>query len=121
MRYKEIGEMVGEIFSSVERRGDELFFRSIERTWHMYHVQDCCESVTLEDICGDLADLEGSAIVSATEETNSDGPPDDDDVHDDSHTWTFYHIRTHKGTVTLRWYVESNGYYSESVDIEVIE
>ena len=106
----------------------ELYFlcsdgNSDDIVFKMYHQQDCCEDVSVEDITGDLNDLIGSPLLVA-EERESDGKSsyykDDDDDEDDwgSYTWTFYELATIKGSVSLRWYGSSNGYYSESVDVE---
>lgn len=88
--------------------------------YRMDHEQDCCESVSIESIVGDLADLIGAPILKAEEASNSDqGPlidPEYPDWPDDSYTWTFYKIATIKGYVDIRWYGTSNGYYSERVD-----
>lgn len=48
-------------------------------------------------------------------------PSDFNESEHDSYTWTFYKFRTKKGCVTIGWYGESNGYYSESVDFEEID
>lgn len=81
----------------------------------MYHSQDCCESVSVEDIVGDIADLIGNPILTAEERTSDQNPAGINKKYQDSFTWTFYELATIKGSVTLRWYGESNGYYSESV------
>lgn len=92
--------------------------------FRLYHSQDCCESVRIEDINGNLEDLVGSPLIIAEEWSNSQEDPEGVTViatHcDDSFTWTFYRFATIKGYVTIRWYGESNGYYSESVDFERI-
>lgn len=126
MSYVKIEELVGQTFKSVIGKAgdDELDFVTDTHIYRMYHKQDCCESVWLDDIVGDLDDLVGSEITFATEETNRDEeepPAINDGWQDDSYTWTFYKIGTNKGSVTLRWYGTSNGYYSESVDIIKIE
>ena len=84
----------------------------------MFHERDCCESVSVEDICGELSWLVGAPILMAEEVCNVPLPAKDS--WDESHTWTFYKFATTKGYVTIRWYGTSNGYYSESVDIEKI-
>ena len=83
------------------------------RKFHLLHVQDCCESVELEDVCGDVEDLLGVPIIVAREVTNIDLGPKH--RYTESCEWTFYRIYTQKGSVVLRWYGESNGYYSERV------
>lgn len=69
--------------------------------------------VTVKEITGDLSDLLNHPLLMAEMVTNKDK---DLEIGDGSFTWTFYKIATIKGSVTIQWYGESNGYYSESVD-----
>lgn len=120
----EFSSLVGVTLSKIEiseKSRDEInFYATDGRRWRMYHEQECCESVYIEDIVGDLEDLIGSPIVVAEKVSNSEDPCKEDDC-DYSHTWTFYKIDTTKGGVTIRWYGTSNGYYSESVDFELVQ
>ena len=87
------------------------------KTFALFHSQDCCESVVVESVTGDLADLVGSPILLAEEAKSKDDPPGyKHEYEPESQTWTFYKLRTIKGSVDIRWYGSSNGYYSESVD-----
>lgn len=121
----EFSTMVGKTLVSVVKNSDndELLFETTDGgKYRMYHSQDCCEGVTIDDICGDLEDLIGSPILVAEEAISEGKNPDGVPVPDyqDSFTWTFYKIDTAKGGVTIRWYGNSNGYYSESVDFEKV-
>lgn len=96
------------------------FVAEDERKFVFWYEHDCCASCSVEDVCGDLSDLVGSPIVEAEEVSNyaPDKAPweaDKDRYAPESFTWTFYRFSTAKGTVTVRWLGESNGYYSESV------
>ena len=82
----------------------------------LLHHQDCCEHVQLEDVVGDPEDLVGEVLLIAEERVS-----EDEGDWGYGQTWTFYTFRTHKGAVDLRWVGESNGYYSERVDIEVVK
>lgn len=98
---------------------DELYFLTEDfRVFRMYHGQDCCEMVTIDDINGDLEDLVGSPLVMA-EVATKDVP--NKEKRDESDLWTFYRFRTIKGDVNIKWWGSSNGWYSVEVDFEELK
>lgn len=109
--------LLGKIIKKIDITlpGNEMIFTCSDNTkYKFFHYQDCCENVYIADIDGDLNDLIDLPLLSAQEisQNKNDG--------DNSATWTFYKFSTTRGFVTIRWIGESNGYYSESVDIEEI-
>jgi len=100
---------------SVNLNKQILFTTTDDEQFLMYHNQDCCESVHIEDVVGDWNDLIGTPILKAEESSNSDDPPVESKYEPDSYTWTYYKLATIKGYVDIRWFGESNGYYSEDV------
>ena len=117
----QISELVGVTLDAIDGAtagSEEVLFRATDgRVWRMYHYQDCCESVDVNEVIGDISDLIGSPIARAEEVSNSDKP---NDGGDNSWTWTFYKLATIKGEVVLRWLGSSNGYYSEDVDFRLV-
>jgi hypothetical protein len=67
------GLTVSEI-TGAETGSERIIFVTESKTFAMYHSQNCCESVSVEEIVGDIADLIGSPILEAEEVTNSDEP-----------------------------------------------
>lgn len=120
----QFSDLVGKTLEAISGTvgDDSMEFQCTDGThYKLYHYQDCCESVSIEDICGELSDLIGSPILVAEESTSGDNPEGVTVGYQDSFTWTFYKLDTAKGGVTIRWYGSSNGYYSERVDFtEVI-
>lgn len=115
----EVSSLVDITLTRAAQVGCEIHFEALGgRKLVMKHRQDCCESVDIESIVGDLSDLVGVPLLVA-EEVSSDGVPpvDPGDAEYGSFTWTFYKFATIRGYVDIRWYGTSNGYYSESVDL----
>lgn len=91
------------------------FHTECGEVFRMFHHQECCEIVWIEDICGDLEDLIGTRINLAEER---EGEFEQDDESGAIQAWTFYEIATIKGSVTIRWCGNSNGFYSVGVSFE---
>lgn len=122
--FKDVSDLVGLTLKSIENNDNvEIIFTTDQgRKFKMYHMQDCCESVYIESVVGDFADLIGTPITMAEEVSGPDIPPPEgcEPYGSDTYTWTFYKLATVKGYVDIRWYGESNGYYSERVDFQEI-
>ena len=111
-----IGQRIAAVKGMEEASDEILFTFESGATARFYHYQDCCETVAVCEVVGDVDDLIGQVLLSF-EEAISDVP--ESERCNESGTWTFYIYRTLAGTVTVRWLGDSNGYYSEGVDLEV--
>lgn len=119
-----ISELIGKTLVDIHKDIDSIVFTtSSGERYRMWHSQDCCEHVEIEDISGDLQDLIGYPIVVAEESASDKRPADlpEPEYEDESQTWTLYRLATERGYVVIRWYGSSNGYYSEAVDFEKVD
>jgi len=68
LKGKTLSKVTGGIYD------DQLIFETVDgEKYCMCHHQDCCESVTIEDITGDLCDLVDSEILFAEQSEATDG------------------------------------------------
>jgi len=116
-----VSELLGKTCVSVEQLGNDEIVFTLDNgeIYKLYHSQDCCESVSIDDVVGELSDLVGKPLLMA-EEVSDETNPGARDTYDESFTWTFYKFATINGYVTIKWYGTSNGYYSESVDFDKV-
>lgn len=112
-----INELVGETLAFIDAsEGEILLTTQSGRRIRIHHEQDCCETVRVEDTQGNWHDLIGKVIIEATEDVQPQGDPPPE--YQDSWTRTTLIFKVDDATVISKWIGESNGYYSESVDIE---
>lgn len=102
---------------TVDHDSDEITFEFTTATVTFFHSKDCCESVVIDDINGDFNDLIGDILLVAEERISEN----EEGLDYGTETWTFYTFRSLSGSVDVKWHGESNGYYSERVDIKVTE
>lgn len=111
-KYLEFSDLLGKTFIAVFSDEESITFHEKDgKQYTLAHEQDCCENVYIESIVGDLKDLVNSEILNAEESCNSG------ENEEGSYTWTFYKLATKKGYIDIRFYGESNGYYSETVSL----
>jgi hypothetical protein len=113
-KVERFADLVGHVLQAVvgAKGDDEMIYTLADgRKFKHYHEQDCCESVSIDDVCGDPQDLVGHPILFADESSSCES----DDGNYESCTWTFYRLGTVKGSLVVRWCGSSNGYYSEAV------
>jgi len=111
----EIEVLVGEVLTHIdtdEKNNEIMLTTESGKIIKIFHDQDCCETVAIEDTEGEWHKLVGKVIVEASKDEKQ-GECDYGSI-----TETTLKFRVDDATVISRWIGESNGYYSESVDIE---
>ena len=110
-----IKDMVGKKVVGIYYDEENFQILTDDCVYAFYHEQGCCERVYLTQVDGISDKLIGSRIVMAEEVVDAK------DTEYGHITWTFYKIGTTKGMIDFRFQGESNGYYSETVDLIKIE
>ena len=113
--YVSVEQLKGLTPISVYQDHESFVIMTKEGKFNFYHDQDCCENVYIESVVGDISDLVGNPLLLAQEVSSENEPAPN--KYTESFTWTFYKFATIKGYVDIRWLGESNGYYSEEVNL----
>lgn len=115
---QELEDLNGEVIShiDVDKTSDEILITTESgRQILIYHAQECCEVVGIRSVSPDYTNAVKEIILSLnTTEMQFDS------AESDSQTITVVELKTTGCTVVSVWFGESNGYYSESVDIAEI-
>jgi len=113
------GQIVKEI-TGLEKDSCEVFIRINNGTYKLYHEQNCCENVYVENVIGDEKDILNEEIIFAEEDAGANNPDWYTEDRFVSCTWTKYVLKTKNASLEFWFLGESNGYYSESVSVEKI-
>ncbi len=112
------GQIVKEI-TGLEKDNDEVFIRTNNGTYKLYHEQDCCEYVRIVKVISNVNELIGKVIF-AEEDAGANEPDWHTEYVDESRTWTKHVLKTENAILEFWFLGESNGYYNESVSIKKI-
>ena len=120
--FQDFSELKNMMFSNVFRSEERIFFVGRE-SFLLEHDQDCCENVWIEDIIGELSDLENFEILMAEHAVVEAkiGEEGSFGYENELRESNWFKLATLKGYVTIRFNGTSNGYYSVSADLKKIE
>lgn len=121
-KYLDAAVLRGKTLTAISQIGNDRIEISTDdgKRYALFHSQDCCESVEVHDVAGDLQSLLGSPLTVAREEIGEPGNWPEDvpkPYSTESFTWTSYFFETDTAKVRIRWFGQSNGYYSEGVSM----
>lgn len=137
-RYINFLDLVGKILKGIyiDSTKSILIFDFVDSIIAMHHYQNCCESVNIVEVSGVCPIIRPQEVL-YVEEVTSNSMEDmlvrDSEISMDiifrineinfennyeSATYTFYKLTTATMDLFIRWNGESNGYYSETVDID---
>ena len=122
MSYANFFELKGKIIKEInglEIYSDEVFIRTNDETYRLYHQQECCEYVCVVKVIGNVNELIGEVLF-AEEDAGANEPDWHDEYLDESRTWTKYVLKTANASLEFWFLGESNGYYNEDVRIKKI-
>lgn len=108
-----MSELVGETIKVIKAEKESVYIEMESgKAWHIYHMYDCCETVFVYRIDGEIADLLGKEVTRFEEEQTDEFLFGHEPC--ESHTWTIYTIVAGGYKVVFYWLGESNGYYMET-------
>lgn len=109
--YCGFSSLAGKTITSIEGLNSDHVTIKTEcgKTYGMRHFQDCCESVSLKEVLGNVDSIIGKEVRYANEDTS------DCSGEWSSGTRTTFTIHTNGGSLILIWEGYSNGYYGEGV------
>ena len=112
MKFSEyfVGKTIESVLGAKAGSEDATFFFTDGTAVSTYHSQDCCESVSIDRVAGDIDELIGKKITAASEEESGER----DEEYGDSCTWTEQTLEADGVKVMIVWFGTSNGYYSET-------
>lgn len=113
-----ISDLIGKTMVYADISEDELILIDENNIkYRLGHVQDCCEDVHIAEIHGDLKYLRNTQIIHAELIEENEYIDENGELSG----YSFYKFRTEKGYLTIRWNGASNGYYSISVSLVIID
>lgn len=105
--------LLGETVRSVKQIDKEeiRFETESGRKFVIMHSQDCCESVVIHDVSGDLQTLVGQKIVVYEGSWDNDLPSSMEPGMVESFTRSIFKVND----IVIECFGQSNGYYNESM------